>query len=210
MPLMSARRSFVSIACLCGLACSDPVITAPAVPLTSPNAARGSADDYTFVLMDPNPDVLDASGSAFAVNNRGQATGQGGRFAYGFVWTERSGMQSLGTLDNASAGQDVNEQGVIVGFGVADHTRRNIWALFVAPGYERREMGRSLLKVMVEWLFEMGSEPIWLTTEPGTRAERFYVSAGWCSRGAEASGEVRFELLGLTPPNKSPERPRDR
>ena len=116
MPLMSARRSFVSIACLCGLACSDPVITAPAIPPTSPNAARGSADDYTFVLMDPNPDVLDASGSAFAVNNRGQATGQGGRFAYGFVWTERSGMQSLGTLDNASAGQDVNEQGVIVGF----------------------------------------------------------------------------------------------
>ena len=113
-------------------------------------------------------------------------------------------------LEADGRGWVCEEEGVIVGFGVADHTRRNIWALFVAPGYERREMGRSLLKVMVEWLFEMGSEPIWLTTEPGTRAERFYVTAGWCSLGAEASGEVRFELLGLTPPNKSLERTRDR
>ena len=35
---------------------------------------------------------------------------------------------------------------MIVGFGVADHTRRNIWALFVAPGYERREMAAHCLR----------------------------------------------------------------
>ena len=99
-------------------------------------------------------------------------------------------------LEADGRGWVCEEQGAIVGFGVADRTRRKIWALFVAPKYERREIGRALLEAMVEWLFETGSEPIWLTTEPGTRAERFYTAAGWHSLGTEASGEVRFELRG--------------
>ncbi len=82
----------------------------------------------------------------------------------------------------------------MVGFAIADQTRRNIWALFVAPEFERRNIGRALLGVMVDWLFQVGPEPIWLTTEPGTRAERFYAAAGWRSVGTEASGEVRFEF----------------
>lgn len=111
-------------------------------------------------------------------------------------------------LETDGRGWVCEEEGVVAGFGVADHTRRNIWALFVAPKYERREIGRSLHDVMVEWLFEMGSEPLWLTTEAGTRAERFYIAAGWHSLGADASGEVRFELRGLPPPHKSLERKR--
>lgn len=104
-------------------------------------------------------------------------------------------------LETDGRGWVCEEKGVVVGFGVADHTRRNIWALFVAPAFERREIGRSLLAMIVEWLFEMGSEPIWLTTQPGTRAERFYIAAGWSPLGAEANGEVRFELTGLSPSN---------
>ena len=74
----------------------------------------------------------------------------------------------------------VEEEGVIVGFGVADHTRRNIWALFVAPGYERREMGRSLLKVMVEWLFEMAFEANLVNYRArNTLQNDSTVSAGW-------------------------------
>jgi GNAT superfamily N-acetyltransferase len=97
-------------------------------------------------------------------------------------------------LESDGRGWVCEESGAVVGFGIADQTRRNIWALFVAPGYEQRELGRSLLDVMVEWLFQVGPEAIWLTTEPGTRAERFYVAAGWRSVGAEPNGEVRFEL----------------
>ncbi len=97
-------------------------------------------------------------------------------------------------LETDGRGWVCEERAVLVGFGVADQVRRNIWALFVAPEHERRDIGRALLDVMVEWLFQVGPEPIWLSTEPGTRAERFYAAAGWRSVGAEPNGEVRFEL----------------
>lgn len=85
-------------------------------------------------------------------------------------------------------------EGTIVGFGVADHSRRNIWALFVDPAFESRGIGRALHDAMVSWLFENGSEPLWLTTEPNTRAEHFYSTAGWRRVGTETNGELRFEL----------------
>ncbi len=84
--------------------------------------------------------------------------------------------------------------GKIVGFAIADRVRRNIWALFVAPEHEGHGIGRTLHDTMVEWLFRAGPGTIWLTTEPGTRAERFYVAAGWRRIGMEGNGEVRFEL----------------
>ncbi|MET0661064.1 MAG: GNAT family N-acetyltransferase [Steroidobacteraceae bacterium] len=97
-------------------------------------------------------------------------------------------------LETDGRGWVCEERGVLVGFGVADQVRRNIWALFVAPEHERRDIGRALLDAMVQWLFQVGPEPIWLSTEPGTRAERFYAAAGWRSAGVEPNGEVRFEF----------------
>ena len=47
---------------------------------------------------------------------------------------------------------------------------------------------------MVDWLFEKGHEPLWLTTGANTRAERFYSTAGWRRQGTGANGELRFEL----------------
>ena len=67
-------------------------------------------------------------------------------------------------------------------------------ALFVDPAFEGRGIGRALHDAMVSWLFERGSEPLWLTTEPNTRAEQFYSTAGWRRAGIEANGELRFEL----------------
>ena len=94
----------------------------------------------------------------------------------------------------SGGGWIVEDTGEIVAFAVADATRRNIWALFVAPSHERRGHGRRLLDRMVVWLFAQSEDPIWLTTEPGSRAERFYRSAGWQQVGTEANGELRFEL----------------
>jgi hypothetical protein len=48
--------------------------------------------------------------------------------------------------------------------------------------------------VMVAWLWEQGLDRLWLTTEPGTRAERFYQQAGWVRGEAPRGGEVGFEL----------------
>lgn len=46
------------------------------------------------------------------------------------------------------------------------------------------------------WVYERedSSEPLWLTTTPGTRAERFYRIAGWQPAGLTDDGELRFKL----------------
>ena len=67
----------------------------------------------------------------------------------------------------------------LAGFAIADRTRANIWALFVAPQHERRGVGRALHDAMLDWLFSTGTPEAWLGTEAGTRAERFYLAAGW-------------------------------
>lgn len=82
----------------------------------------------------------------------------------------------------------------VVGFAIADHRHRNIWALFVAPGAAGRGIGRRLHDTMIRWLFQKGSDPVWLGTEPNSRAARFYAAAGWRSAGIDGNGEQRFEL----------------
>ena len=81
----------------------------------------------------------------------------------------------------------------VVGFAVANLSRANIWALFVDPDFERLGVGRALHDEMVHWLFNAGVDPLWLTTDPGTRAESFYEAAGWQRVGFQG-GEVRLEL----------------
>jgi GNAT superfamily N-acetyltransferase len=93
-----------------------------------------------------------------------------------------------------------DDHGVIVAFGVADAAARNIWALFVRPDFAARGLGRQLLQAMTDWLFEQAPEPIWLTTEPRTRAERFYRAAGWRETGLTDQGELRFELRRVSVP----------
>lgn len=84
-----------------------------------------------------------------------------------------------------------------VGFSVATLTDQTIWALFVHPEYEGRGIGKELLALAVDWLFEQGAESISLTTDPDTRADRLYQSAGW-ERGEHiANGEVRYRLARI-------------
>ena len=47
---------------------------------------------------------------------------------------------------------------------------------------------------MIDWYFTKTSQPVWLGTAPGTRAEKFYAAAGWTRTGIRANGEVRFEM----------------
>jgi GNAT superfamily N-acetyltransferase len=85
-------------------------------------------------------------------------------------------------------------RGRIVGFAVADLTRSNVWALFVDATFEGKGIGRQLHDIMMDWLFASGAERVWLATDPGTRAERFYRSAAWRYAGTQPTGEVRFEM----------------
>lgn len=52
----------------------------------------------------------------------------------------------------------------IVGFGIADYSSSNIWALFVHPDFEGRGIGRRLHDAMMQWCFEKGAARVWLTT----------------------------------------------
>jgi GNAT superfamily N-acetyltransferase len=87
----------------------------------------------------------------------------------------------------------VAEQGgEVVGFVSADGLQQWLWALFVEPGHEGRGVARALLPAALAWLRERGAASVGLTTEPDTRAERFYRAAGFVARGLE-HGELRFE-----------------
>ena len=97
-------------------------------------------------------------------------------------------------IEERGRGWVVERDGVIVAFAVGDSLSGSIWALFVEPDNEGRGYGRQLLDTMVAWLWEEGHDRLWLSTEPGTRAERFYQRAGWKEVGAAAGGEIRFEL----------------
>ena len=96
-------------------------------------------------------------------------------------------------LEDTGCGWLFEEDGTVLGFAIADATTRSVWALFVSPDAEGRGIGRALLNEVTAWLFARGSEPVWLTTAPATRAERFYREAGWRETGRDADGEVRFE-----------------
>lgn len=82
----------------------------------------------------------------------------------------------------------------ILGFSVVDIQQHNVWALFVLPGYERKGIGRQLHDMMLDWYFSHSTHPIWLGTAPGTRAEQFYLRAGWTSAGLRENGEIHFEM----------------
>ena len=84
-------------------------------------------------------------------------------------------------------------EGRVVGFAVVDRSRSSVWALFVEPEVEGRGVGRRLHEAMLRWAFSY-TDRLWLTTEPGTRAERFYQRAGWRCVGGEPAGEARYEM----------------
>jgi GNAT superfamily N-acetyltransferase len=87
-----------------------------------------------------------------------------------------------------------DEGGQILGFSIALDRDPTIWALFVHPGHEGRGIGHQLLESAVNWLWSRGAQSIRLSTDPGTRAERFYRSRGWKAAGTNAKGEIELEL----------------
>ena len=99
----------------------------------------------------------------------------------------------LGYLEAHGKGWVAEDGGQVVGFAVGDARDGNIWALFVDPRHEGQGHGRRLHDAMVAWLWGRGLSTLWLTTEPGTRAQRFYETAGWKHAGA-AGAALRFEL----------------
>ncbi|HPH91427.1 MAG TPA: GNAT family N-acetyltransferase [Ferruginibacter sp.] len=82
----------------------------------------------------------------------------------------------------------------IAGFAIVDLIDNNIWALFVHPDFEGNGIGKKLHGLMLNWYFENTKDKIWLGTEPGTRAEKFYRMQGWKEAGLHGKGELKFEM----------------
>jgi len=85
------------------------------------------------------------------------------------------------------------EDGAIQGFSAADPRDGTIFALFVHPAYEGRGIGRALLPLACQILRDNGHAIATLTTEAGTRAERFYRLDGWAEIGRQDDGQIIFQ-----------------
>lgn len=85
-------------------------------------------------------------------------------------------------------------EGRIVGFAIVGLEQRNVWALFVQPGFEGKGIGKTLHDMMMDWYFTQTNETIWLGTEQNTRAEQFYKNRGWTVVGMHGKDETKFEM----------------
>lgn len=101
----------------------------------------------------------------------------------------------LAALEELGRTWVVEARGEIAAFATG-YKSGSIWALFVHPDHEGRGYGKTLHSAVVGWLWSLGHKRIWLTTGPGTRAERFYISQGWEPRGTVPGGDIRLELGG--------------
>lgn len=82
--------------------------------------------------------------------------------------------------------------GVVVGFSASDPRDGSIWALFMDRRWEGRGIARRLLDNAVRGLVAAGHGQVHLSTDPGTRAARFYRAAGWTESGLTDRGEILF------------------
>ena len=101
-------------------------------------------------------------------------------------------------IEVAGRGWVVEVDRTVVGFAIGNAQDGNIWALFVDPDHEGRGHGRRLHDTMVAWLWSCGLRTLWLSTEPGTRAQRFYSRAGWTDVGCCPVASCALNCNGVT------------
>lgn len=74
---------------------------------------------------------------------------------------------------------EINSQ--VVGFAMGDRSNGEMWVIAVLSEFEGLGIGKQLLKLVEDWLFQEGWKEIWLTTDPdeSIRAVGFYRHLGW-------------------------------
>ena len=116
-------------------------------------------------------------------------------FAAGFrEWTGRARIESKYEVTDIHASGDV---GYVWSYISIVMTSKETGG---GTKREGRGYGQRSHEAMVEWLWSQGLSRLWLTTEPGTRAQHFYESAGWHRIGEANCREAQYELLR---PNRS-------
>ncbi|WP_386813311.1 GNAT family N-acetyltransferase [Lysobacter koreensis] len=107
--------------------------------------------------------------------------------------TRISEADYLAALETLGRTWVIEAEGEITAFA-SGHKDGSVWALFVHPHHEGRGHGKALHATVVDWLWSLGHARLWLTTNPGTRAERFYLSQGWQPCSPVSGAELRLEL----------------
>jgi GNAT superfamily N-acetyltransferase len=102
-------------------------------------------------------------------------------------------------LDALGRGWVAEQGGEIIGFSYADRIDSSIWALFVDPTREGLGAGSRLLRLAVDWLFEIGNPEVRLGTAAHTRADRFYAAQGWTREDMKDDIEVWYRLRRADP-----------
>ncbi len=82
----------------------------------------------------------------------------------------------------------------VIAFAMADMTESTVFALFTHPDHEGRGAGKALMSRLVSELKARGHRIISLSTDPNTRAHRFYLTQGWIETGRLDNGEISLEL----------------
>ena len=83
----------------------------------------------------------------------------------------------------------------MVGFSMGDLAAGVVFALFVRPDSEGTGLGKRLLGIVVEELWQRGHPRLTLGTGPGTRAYTFYQRQGWRPTGRMDGDDEVLELL---------------
>ncbi|MEM9471596.1 MAG: GNAT family N-acetyltransferase [Pseudomonadota bacterium] len=75
--------------------------------------------------------------------------------------------------------------GRLVGFSMGNGLNGEIAVVAVAPGYEGRGIGKTVLAHTQNWLFSLGYSEVWLLAnpDPDIRATGFYKKLGWSATG---------------------------
>ncbi|NNC89979.1 MAG: GNAT family N-acetyltransferase [Akkermansiaceae bacterium] len=74
---------------------------------------------------------------------------------------------------------EANEE--VVGFVMGNKQTGEMWVIAVLKDHENRGIGRSLMRLIEDWLVSEGCDELWLTTDPdeNCRAVGFYRHLGW-------------------------------
>ena len=90
----------------------------------------------------------------------------------------------------------LNEEEILEGCVLLNKKDNRIYlGMFsVSPLAQGKGIGKKLHDDMLDWYFSQTDSAIWLSTAPGTRAEKFYHKAGWKNVGMHGKGEIKFEM----------------
>lgn len=109
-------------------------------------------------------------------------------------------------VDAGSVQVAIDAAGRVVGFAAIDRGAGSVWALFVDPAAEGQGVGRALHDAMIARAAREGIARLWLSTATGTRAEQFYLRAGWRKGVARNAVGGAVRAHALDPKNGAPGR----